>query len=212
MPESIKNWQFFNFLNSDGFGCCLLSSWRRFPSGSAVWGVSARVEDKLGDSSVSTCALPPSACGGDVEERLRLPQLGPPLQVIDVGCGGLCIWACAGMGNDKTNSIKRSLWRNVRWSMVAVTDVYLFAGCCGGPWLWREEGPLCNGGGAWEPGAGCYCGDGGLMCCPEDGTSERWLSWFEAAVSERRKTLWRKNFNKTWQSNKGLISLVRSVL
>lgn len=27
------------------------------------------------------------------------------------------------------------------------------------------------------------------MCCPEDGTSERWLSWFEAATSERRKKL-----------------------
>lgn len=27
------------------------------------------------------------------------------------------------------------------------------------------------------------------MCCPEDGTSERWLSWFEAATSERKKIL-----------------------
>lgn len=44
-------------------------------------------------SSVSACALGTHARGGDVEEGLGLPKLGPSLQVIHVGCRGLCIWA-----------------------------------------------------------------------------------------------------------------------
>lgn len=64
------------------------------PPGSA--GVSAGVEDKLlvVAQSVSACALAPGARGGDVEEGLRLPQLGSSLQVIHVACGGVCIRAC----------------------------------------------------------------------------------------------------------------------
>lgn len=45
----------------------------------------------MDDDSVPACALAPGACGGDVEEGLGLPQLGPSLQVIHVDCGGLCI-------------------------------------------------------------------------------------------------------------------------
>lgn len=41
--------------------------------------------------SVSASAMAPSACGGDVEEGLGLPQLGSSLQIIHVACGGLCI-------------------------------------------------------------------------------------------------------------------------
>lgn len=40
---------------------------------------------------VSARALGSGARGGDVEERL--PQLRSSLQVIHVGCGGLCVWA-----------------------------------------------------------------------------------------------------------------------
>lgn len=61
----------------------------------------------MGSGSVSACALAPGACGGDVEEGLGLPQLGPPLQVIHVGCGGLCIGACRRTGNEKQSLIKR---------------------------------------------------------------------------------------------------------
>lgn len=47
----------------------------------------------VGDGSGSTCTLVAGACGSDVEEGLGLPQLGSPLQVIHMGCGGLCIGA-----------------------------------------------------------------------------------------------------------------------
>lgn len=40
---------------------------------------------------MSACALAPGACGGDVEEGLGLSQVGSPLQIIYVCCGGLCI-------------------------------------------------------------------------------------------------------------------------
>lgn len=56
----------------------------------------------LVNGSVSACALAPRTCGGDVEEGLGLPQLGPPLQVvIYVGWRGLCIRACREMDKNK---------------------------------------------------------------------------------------------------------------
>lgn len=68
-----------------------------FLSRISLFGVSVLVlRMNVGNGSVSACAL--ASCGGDVEERLGLPQLGPPLQVIYVGCGGFCIWTCSEMG------------------------------------------------------------------------------------------------------------------
>lgn len=64
-------------------------------SGSAGLGSVLVLTIDVGNGSVSACALAPGACGGDVEQRLRLPQLGPPLQVIHVGCGELCHGACS---------------------------------------------------------------------------------------------------------------------
>lgn len=43
---------------------------------------------------MSACALGPGARGGDVEERLRLPQVGQSLQVAHVRRGGLRFGAC----------------------------------------------------------------------------------------------------------------------
>lgn len=56
-----------------------------------VWVLVLVLRINVGHGSVSACALTPGACGGDVEEGLGLPQLGPSLQVIHVGCGGFCI-------------------------------------------------------------------------------------------------------------------------
>lgn len=79
-----------------------------FLSRISLFGVSVLVlRINVGNGSVSACALAP--CGGDVEERLGLPQLGPPLQVIHVGCGGFCIWTCSRMGEKtKLNKQKKS--------------------------------------------------------------------------------------------------------
>lgn len=90
---------------------------RRPPPGSAGLVVSAGVFGlNPGGGSVSAQALAPGACGGDIEEGMGLPQLGPPLQVIHVAGGGLCIRACGEAGNQIDEaSIKkqRSLKRNV---------------------------------------------------------------------------------------------------
>lgn len=65
---------------------------RGFPSGlSWFWVLVLVLRVSAGDGSVSACALAPGARGGDVEEGLGLPQLGPSPQVAHVGCGGLCV-------------------------------------------------------------------------------------------------------------------------
>ena len=60
-------------------------------AGGLVWVLVLVLRINWGAGSVSACALRPGPCGGDVEEGLGLPQLGSPLQVIHVGCGGLCV-------------------------------------------------------------------------------------------------------------------------
>ena len=52
-----------------------------------VWESVLVLRGAVGGGSVSAGALAPGARGGDVEEGLGLPQLGPSLQVIHVGGG-----------------------------------------------------------------------------------------------------------------------------
>lgn len=63
-----------------GFGCSQVPLQAQL-----VWVLVLVLRINLGDGLVSACALAPGSCGGDVEEGLGLPQLGPSLQVIHVG-------------------------------------------------------------------------------------------------------------------------------
>lgn len=74
--------------NGVGLGALSSPVWRSAGLGVLVLRIN------VSHSSVSACALATGACGGDVEQGLGLPQLGTPLQVIHVGCGGLCVRAC----------------------------------------------------------------------------------------------------------------------
>lgn len=104
-----------------------------FLSRISLFGVSVLVlRMNVGNGSVSACAL--ASCGGDVEERLGLPQLGPPLQVIYVGCGGFCIWTCSEMGGkNKAQQTKKVIGGTSVRRQWQCQRFHLSAGCCGEP-------------------------------------------------------------------------------
>lgn len=56
--------------------------------------------------SVAACALGPGARRVDVEEGLRLPQLGPSLQVVCVSCRPLCIRDGERLSSDVSGAVR----------------------------------------------------------------------------------------------------------
>jgi len=72
---------------------------------------------------VSACALAPGACGGEVEEGLGLTQMGPSLQAVDVGAGGLRARAWRKTRKRKPSWVRSPLQRSASRRFTCLLDV-----------------------------------------------------------------------------------------